>query len=182
MSFHKSIPERPHGGTPPSWASTSIAAPPARSDPSGARVPPFARAPESRPAFGVAPGGGGVIDRGRLIAGGPVGRRHPGELPDRDPETGTGTPLRRARPAPLPARRRPRRQPRRYRPSPTRPPPSQPVAVRPRGRLPDRARSAARQLRPFLRAGRRPRGARGDVRPPPHRPNPTPLAGGRSHG
>src|ERR1700716_2248186 len=34
MTFNKSIPERPHGGTPPSWASTSLAAPPARSDPS----------------------------------------------------------------------------------------------------------------------------------------------------
>src|SRR5712692_1349104 len=102
MSFHKSIPERPHGGTPPSWASTSVAAPPARSDPSGARVPPFARAPESRPAFRVAPRGRGVVDRGRPAVGGAIGRRHPGELPDRDAEAGTGTPHRRARPAPLP--------------------------------------------------------------------------------
>src|ERR1700682_3284818 len=138
MSFHKSIPERPHGGTPPSWASTSIAAPPARSDPSGARVPPFARAPESRPAFHLAPRGRGVIDRGRPAAGGPIGRRHPGELPNRDPEAGTGTPQRRARPAPGPARRRPRRQPRRH---PGAPPPSRwqyvpatgsPIALGPR--------------------------------------------------
>src|SRR2546429_6048882 len=56
-SFHKSIPERPHGGTPPSWASTSVAAPPARSDPSGARVSPFARAPESWPALHLTLGG-----------------------------------------------------------------------------------------------------------------------------
>src|SRR5437899_3000202 len=47
MSFHKSIPERPHGGTPPSCASTSVAAPPSPSDPACARVPPFPR-PQGR--------------------------------------------------------------------------------------------------------------------------------------
>src|SRR5712664_1953007 len=97
MPFHKSIPERPHGGTPPSWASTSVAAPPARSDPSGARVPPFARAPESRPAFHLTARRRGVADRGRAAARCPIGRRHPGELPDRDAEAGTGTHQRRAR-------------------------------------------------------------------------------------
>src|SRR5260370_41614043 len=102
MSFHKSIPERPHGGIPPSWASTSIAAPPARSDPSGARVPPFARAPESRPAFHLAARGRGVIDRGRPPARGPIGRRPPGELPNRDAEAGTGTPRLGARTTPSP--------------------------------------------------------------------------------
>src|ERR1700694_4606663 len=142
MSFHKSIPERPHGGTPPSWASTSIAAPPARSDPSGARVSPFARAPESRPAFHLAARGRGVLDRGRLAAGGAIGRRHPGELPNRNAEAGTGTPQRRARPAPGPARRRSRRQPRRHRGSATRSFASQPVAVRPRDRLAARPRPA----------------------------------------
>src|SRR2546426_11868401 len=109
MFFHKSIPERPHGGIPPSWASTSVAAPPARSDPSGARVSPFARAPESRPALDLAAGGRDLLDRRRAPAGGPIGGRHPGELPDRDPEAGTGTTARRARPTPGPARRRPRR-------------------------------------------------------------------------
>src|SRR6202022_5024673 len=142
MSFHKSIPERPHGGTPPSWAYTSIPAPPARSAPSGARVSPFARAPESRPAFHLAPRRRGVIDRGRPAAGGPVGRRHPGELPNRDPEAGTGAPQRRARPAPGATRRRPRRQPRRHRGAATRPFPSPPVAIRARDRLADRAWAA----------------------------------------
>src|SRR5438876_6036437 len=167
MTFHKSIPERPHGGTPPSWASTSIAAPPARSDPSGARVSPFARAPESRPALDLAAGGRGVTDRGRAAPGGPIRGRHPGELPDRDTEAGTGAPQRRARPAPGPARRRPRRQSRRYRRSATRSLPSQPVAVHPRDRLADRARAEARQPRPFRRVGRRAGGARRRDRPPP---------------
>src|SRR6266566_7674677 len=105
MSFHKSIPERPHGGTPPSWASTSVAAPPARSDPSGARVTPFARAPESRPAIDLAARGRDRADRGGPAVGGAIRGRHPGELPDRDAEAGTGPPLRGARPAPGPARR-----------------------------------------------------------------------------
>src|SRR4030088_1178935 len=100
MSFHKSIPERPHGGNPPSWASTSIAAPPARSDTSGARVSPFARAPEARPAFHLATRGRGVADHGRPAARGTVGGRHPGELPDHKLETGTGAPQLGARPAP----------------------------------------------------------------------------------
>src|SRR2546423_5268051 len=88
MSFHKSIPERPHGGTPPSWASTSVAAPPARSDPSGARVSPFARAPESWPALHLTTGGRGVVDRGRAAARRPIGRRHPAghPIPTLEPE------------------------------------------------------------------------------------------------
>src|SRR5207302_2733338 len=147
MSFHKSIPERPHGGNPPSWASTSVAAPPARSDPSGARVIPFARAPESRPAIDLAARGRDRADRGGLAVGGAIRGRHPGELPDRDAETGTGPPLRRARPAPGPARRRPRRQPRRYRRAAAWPLPSQPVAVHSRDRLADRARATAFGLR-----------------------------------
>src|SRR5713101_3033903 len=104
MSFHKSIPERPHGGTPPSWASTSVAAPPARSAPSGARVPPFARAPESRPALDLAAGRRDLADRRGPVIGGPIGRRHAGELPDRDAEAGTSPPHRRTRPAAGPAR------------------------------------------------------------------------------
>src|SRR5207244_1472740 len=100
MSFHKSIPERPHGGTPPSWASTSVAAPPARSDPSGARVSPFARAPESWPALHLTLGGRGVVDRGRAAARRAISSRHPGELPDRHAEAGTSPPQRRDRPPP----------------------------------------------------------------------------------
>src|SRR5207247_8639213 len=103
ISFHTSTSERPHGGIPPSWASTSVAAPPARSDPSGARVSPFARAPESRPAFDLAARGRRDIDRRGPAARRAVGRRYPGELPDRDAEAGTGSPLRGARPAPGPA-------------------------------------------------------------------------------
>src|ERR1700682_1578844 len=143
MSFHKSIPERPHGGTPPSWASTSIAAPPARSDPSGARVPPFARAPESRPAIDLAARGRDRTDRGGLVVVGPIGGRHPGQLPDRDAEAGASPPLRRTRPAPGPARRRPRRQPRRHggratrsRPHPPAPPPPPAPPRRPCNPLP----------------------------------------------
>src|SRR5207237_2509400 len=169
MSFHKSIPERPHGGNPPSWASTSIAAPPARSDPSGARVSPFARAPESRPAFHLATRGRGVVDRSGPVARRAVGRRHPGELPDRDAETGTGPPLRRARPAPGPARRRPRRQPRRYRRAAAWPIPSQPVAVRSRDRLADRARATSFGLRAPTDLGRRDGGSRRDHRAAPRR-------------
>src|SRR5947199_10657574 len=103
MSFHKSIPERPHGGIPPSWASTGFAAPPARSDPSGARVSPFARAPESPPAFHLAAGWRDLLDCRRPAPGRAVGRRHPGELPDRNLETGTAPAHRRARPAYAPA-------------------------------------------------------------------------------
>src|SRR6202165_3259419 len=181
MTFHKSIPERPHGGTPPSWASTSIAAPPARSDPSGARVSPFARAPESRPAFHLAARGRGVLDRGRLAAGGAIGRRHPGELPNRNAEAGTGTPQRRARPAPGPARRRSRRQPRRQRGSATRSFAPQPLPVRPLDRLADRARPASRQPGPYRGVGWRPGGAgRGD-RPPPEFRNSSLTEIGRAH-
>src|SRR5438132_750702 len=151
MTFHKSIPERPHGGTPPSWASTSVAAPPARSDPSGARVPPFARAPESRPAFHLAAGWRGVVDRRRVAAGRPISRRDPGELPDHDAEAGTGAAARRARPAPVPARRRPRRQPRRHRRFATRALPSQPVAIRPPDQLSAaERRDIAAKLAPLL--------------------------------
>src|SRR2546428_7274300 len=178
MPFHKSIPERPHGGPPPSWASTSVAAPPARSDPSGARVSPFARAPESRPAFHLPARRRGAADRGRAAARRPIGRRTPGEPPDRDAEAGTGTPERRARPAPAPARRRPRRQPRRHRRAATRSLPSQPVAVRPRNRLADRARAAARQPGSFRRVGRRLGGAGGGDRPPTALRT-SPLSGGR---
>src|SRR5438477_9919233 len=155
MSFHKSIPERPHGGASPSWASTGFAAPPARSDPSGARVIPFARAPESRPAFDLTyrrrdlAGGGGSPARGS------VSRRHPGELPDRDPQAGTGPAQRRARPAPGPARRGPRRQSRRHRRPATRLVPSQPLAIREGGRLADRARSIAGHAGPQRRLGPR---------------------------
>src|SRR3989442_6463465 len=103
MSFHKSIPERPHGGTPPSWASTGLAAPPARSDPSGARVFPFARAPESRPALRLAAGWRDLLDCRPPAPSGTVGRRHPGELPDRNLETGTAPAQHLARPAHGPA-------------------------------------------------------------------------------
>src|SRR5438309_3919841 len=179
MTFHKSIPERPHGGTPPSWASTSVAAPPARSDPSGARVPPFARAPESRPAFHLAAGWRGVVDRRRVAAGRPISRRDPGELPDHDAEAGTGAAARRARPAPVPARWRPRRQPRRHRRFATRALPSQPVAIRPRDRLADRARAPARDPGPFRRLGRRAGGAWRRDGPPAELPSRA-LTGRRS--
>src|ERR1700682_1063324 len=166
MSLHKSIPERPHGGTPPSWASTSIAAPPARSDPSGARVPPFARAPESRPAIDLAARGRDRTDRGGLVVGGPIGGRHPGELPDRDAEAGASPPLRRTRPAPGPARRRPRRQPRRHGGRATRSLPPQPVAVRPFHAITDCARAPSAKPGPVWRMGRRAGGAGRRDRPP----------------
>jgi len=154
MSFHKSIPERPHGGNPPSWASTSIAAPPARSDPSGARVSPFARAPESRPAFHLATRGRGIVDRRRPVAGRAVGRRHAGELPDRDAEAGTGSPHRRARPAFGPAGRRSRRQPRCYSRAASWPLSSQQVAVPPCDRFANRARAPSFRRRTSADLGR----------------------------
>ena len=100
MSSHKSIPERPHGGTRPSWASTSSAAPPARSDPSGARVTPFARAPESRPAFTNAAGWRRHADNWRSAARCPVSGSNAGQLPDCFAKAGAVSPARDTRSAP----------------------------------------------------------------------------------
>src|SRR5256886_13396067 len=159
MFSHRPIPERRRGGPPPSGASTGVGPPPARSAPSGARVSPFARAPESRPAFDLAARGRRDIDRRGPAARRAVGRRYPGELPDRDAEAGTGSPLRGARPAPGPARRRSRRQPRRHRRAGAWPLPSQPVAVLARDRFADRARAPTVRLRTPTDPGRRDGGA-----------------------
>src|SRR5260370_8936724 len=111
LSAHTSIPARANGGPPHSAESTAVAAPPARSGPSGARVPPFARAPESRPAIDLAARRRDRIDRGRPAPGGAIGPPHPAQLPDPNLETATTPPHPRTPPAPPPTRHPSRRQP-----------------------------------------------------------------------